>query len=83
MTEAIVELPRLGLREHLVGLDRLLEPFLGVRCLRDVRVQLAREPSERLLDLDLVGVAADAEDFVVVTFRGCHLSGKGSHGPGC
>ena len=48
---AVVELPRLGLREHLVGLGDLAEPLLGVRVVGDVGMQLPRERAERLLDL--------------------------------
>ena len=53
--EAVVELAALGIREHLVRLDDLLEARLRVGLLRDVGVQLAGEPAERLLDLSLVG----------------------------
>ena len=41
---AVVELARLGLREHLVGLGRLAEPLLGVRARSETSgMQLARE----------------------------------------
>ena len=42
--------------------------------LGDVRVELARERAERLLDLALVGVARDAEQLVVVAFGGRHAA---------
>ena len=58
VAEAVVELARLRLREHLVGLGGLPEALLGVRVLGDVGVQLAREPPERLLDLALVAPRA-------------------------
>src|SRR5581483_5413381 len=61
VAEAVVELAALGVGEHFVGLDHLLEALLGVRILRDVRVQLAREPSERLLDLRFARGAFEAE----------------------
>ena len=63
---AVVQRARLALREHLVGLDDFLEALLGVRRVGDVGMELAREPSERLLDLGLVGAARDAEQLVVV-----------------
>ena len=44
---AVVELPRLGLRQHLVGLGRLAEPLVRLRVVGDVRVELARQPAER------------------------------------
>jgi hypothetical protein len=70
--EAVIELARLRLREHLVRLDCFLESLVGVRRVGDVRVQLAREASERALDIGLGGGAADAEDLVVVTTRRRH-----------
>ena len=69
---AVVELARLGLREHLVRLDDLAEALLRVGRVGDVGVQLARERAERLLDLALVGVARDAEQLVVVALCRCH-----------
>ena len=44
VAEAVVQLAALGVREHLVGLDHLLEAVLRVRILGDVGVQL---PGER------------------------------------
>jgi hypothetical protein len=35
----------------------------------DVRVQLAREPAERLLDLAFVGAANDAENLVGIALH--------------
>ncbi len=69
---AVVELPRLGLREHLVRLGDGAEALLRVRLLRDVRMQLARELAERALDLGVAGAALDAEQLVVVAFRRGH-----------
>ena len=61
---------RVGVAEHLVGLRRLLELRLGLRVLRvHVRVALARQLAEGLLDLAGVGVAAHAEHVVVVTLQ--------------
>ena len=63
----VVGAPLVGVGEHLVGLGGLLELALGLRVVGvDVRVQLAGEPPEGLLDLGLVGAAIDAEDLVVV-----------------
>ena len=63
----VVLAPAVGVGEHLVGLGGLLELVLGLRVLGvRVRVQLAREPPERLLDLRLVRGPADAEHLVVV-----------------
>ena len=57
----------LGVGEHLVGLRRLLELLLGVGVVRvDVRVQLARELAERLLDLASSAPRATPSDLVVV-----------------
>src|SRR5262249_34446537 len=69
VAEAVVELPPLRVREDLVGLDDLLEALLGVRLVRDVRVQLPRELAERLLDLRVIRGAGDAEQLVVVAGR--------------
>ena len=63
---AVVELASLGAGEHLVCLHDLLEPLVGVRGVRDVRMELAREAPKRLLDGGAVRVAADAEHVVVV-----------------
>jgi hypothetical protein len=71
----VVELARLRLREHLVGLDHLAEALLRVRGLRDVGMELAREPPEGLLDLGLARVSCDAEQLVVVALRRCHRLG--------
>jgi hypothetical protein len=70
--EAVVELARLRLREHLVRLDDLLEPLVSIRRVRDVGMQLPSELAEGLLDVALPGGAVDAEDLVVVTTRRRH-----------
>ena len=73
MPVAVVGRAALGVREDLVGLRGLLELLLGLRVVRvDVGVQLAGEPAEGLLDLGLVGVAADAEDLVGIAGGGAH-----------
>jgi hypothetical protein len=64
--EAVVELAPLGVREHLVGFDDLAKPVLRVGRVRDVRMQLAREPAEPSLDLVRARVAADTEELVVI-----------------
>ena len=61
---------RVGVAEDLVGLRRLLELRLGLRVLLvHVRVDLARELAEGLLDLAGVGVTPHAEHVVVVTLQ--------------
>jgi hypothetical protein len=71
----VVDLALVGVREHLVGLGELLEALLGLRVVRvGVRVRLAGEAAEGLLDLGLVGLAADAEDLVVVALHRSHTS---------
>jgi hypothetical protein len=71
---AVVELTRLRLREHFVGLDHLAESLLGVRLAGDVRMEGPRQPAKRLLDLGLARRAPDSEDFVVVAVRRRHRS---------
>ena len=56
VTAEVVDLLLLRVREHLVGGVDLLEPLLRLRVGVDVRVQLASQPAEGLLDL----VLADA-----------------------
>jgi hypothetical protein len=74
MAEAVVELAGLGLREHFVGLGDLPEALLGVGRVAHVRVQLAREPPERLLDVGIGRRARHTEDLVVVALRRRHSS---------
>src|SRR5581483_12060849 len=68
----VVQLARLRLREHLVRLDDLAEALLRIGRVGDVRMELARERAERLLDLRLACAAVDAEQLVVVAPRRCH-----------
>ncbi len=68
----VVQPPRLRLREDLVRLGDGPEALLCVGRLRDVRVQLAREPAKRLLDLRLGGRALDSEQLVVIALRRRH-----------
>ena len=71
MAVAVEGRAALGVGEDLVGLGRLLELLLGVGVVAvDVGVQLARQAPEGLLDLGLVGLAADAEDLVGVSGAG-------------
>ena len=63
---AVVACAAILVREHLVGLRHVAEARLGVGRLGDVRMQLAGEPAERLLDLAVARVLADAEQLVVV-----------------
>ena len=54
VAEGVVGAPPLGVREHLVGLGRLLELLLGLGVVAvDVGVQVAGEAPKRLLDLRL------------------------------
>ena len=70
---AVVELAGLLLGEHLVGLDDELEALLRLRMVGDVRVELAREGAERLLDLGRRSRCAEiAEELVVVAFGRRH-----------
>ena len=72
MAEAVVELARLGLRQHLVRLRHLTEPLLGVGRVVDVGMELARELAEGALDVGVRGVARDPEELVVVVLRRRH-----------
>ena len=69
---AVVQLARLGVRQHLVCLGDLAEPLLRVRRLGDVGVQLARELPERALDVLVARAARDAEQLVVVALGRRH-----------
>jgi hypothetical protein len=70
VAEGVVGTPALGVGEHLVGLRGRLELLLGVGIVAiDVRVELAGELAERLLDLAFVRPPVDAEGLVVVV---CH-----------
>ncbi len=63
----IVLLPLVVIREDLVRLVDLLEPFLSLfASLAFVRMVLNSEFPERLLDLVLVGVLAHSQDFIKV-----------------
>ena len=64
---AIVGRAAVGVRQHLVGLRRLLELLLGFGIVAvDVGVQFASQAAERLLDRGLIGGTGDAENVVVV-----------------
>jgi len=64
--ETVIEIPRLGLREHLVGLDNLAKALVGIGRSRDVGVQLTREQAEGPLDLGLARGTLESEDLVVI-----------------
>ncbi|WP_431247930.1 hypothetical protein [Leifsonia xyli] len=51
-----------------------LEALLRLGARVHIRVQLARQPAVRLLDLVGAGVSLDAEDFVVVGHVGLFLT---------
>jgi len=70
----VVQLARLGVGEHLVGLGGLAEARLGIRSVGHVRMHLARKLAERRLDLAVARPALDAEDLVVVTLGRGHPS---------
>jgi len=73
MAEAVVELPPLRARQHLVCLDHLTEALFRVGRIGDVGMELAGETPERALDVVGARVAADAEKLVVVAL-GAQLS---------
>src|SRR5262249_20675247 len=73
MTEPVVELAPLCTREDLVRLDDLAETLFRVRRVRDVRMELARQPTEGALDVLGPRVAGDAEQLIVVALRRGHL----------
>ena len=84
--EAVVELPRLRVRQHLVGLRHLAKALFCVGSLGHVRVELAREPAERLLDVAVGRAALKTEDLVVVALGSRHRlkgigAGRGRPGP--
>ena len=70
--EAVVELPPLGIGEHLVRLRHRTEPRARVRVVAHVGMELARETAERALDLRVARVPGDAEQLVVVLLRRRH-----------
>ena len=72
VTEAIVKLAPLGVRQHLVRLDDLAEALFGVRLLRDVGMELSCVPAKRTLDLVWTRVARDSEQLVIVVLGGGH-----------
>jgi len=70
LTEAVIRLAALLIREHLVGLRRLLELLLGLRIVGvDVRMQLASQLPEGLLDLAVRGAPIEAQHLVIVALR--------------
>ena len=67
MAELVVGPAAVRVGEDLVGLGGLLELLLGLGVVAvDVRVKLARERSERLLQLGVLGGSLDAEHLVGV-----------------
>ncbi len=64
--ESVVALAGIGIRQHVIGLVDLFEPVFGRWILVDVRVILAGQRAERLLDLVGGRVPRHPEDFVVV-----------------
>ena len=72
MAVAVVDLAPVAVGEHLVRLGHLPEPKLGVRCARDVGMELARQRAERPLDLGVARAPRDTEHLVVVALRRRH-----------
>ena len=68
--EHVVRRAPLAIGEHPVRLVQLLEARLGPVIRVDVGMVPLREAPERTLDLGVVGIAADAQDLVVVTLHG-------------
>ena len=72
---AVIGGAAVGVSKDLVGLGGLLELLLGLGIVAvDVRVQLAGEAPERLLDLAVVGVASDAQHVVGVAPHSSYTS---------
>jgi hypothetical protein len=70
MAEAVVLGTTLRVTQNLIRLRRLFEALLGSAVARvPIRVILERQPSVGLLELILAGIAADAQNLVVVTRR--------------
>src|SRR3954447_8038250 len=72
MAVAVVKVAGLRVREHLVGLDHLAEPLLGVRRVGHVGMELARELPESPLDVRLARLTRDPEQLVVVAVSRGH-----------
>jgi len=70
--EAVVELPPLGVGQHLVRLGHRPEARTRMRVVAHVGMELAREPPERALDLGVARVPRDPEQLVVVLLRRRH-----------
>ena len=79
MPIAVVDIASLRLREDLVRLRDLAEALVCVRRVGDVRVQLARESPERLLDVRFGRAPRQTQNLVVVPLRRGHC-GKVSFG---
>jgi hypothetical protein len=71
MTKAVIHTPFLPVRQDFVGLVDLFEPGLGLRILVDIRMVLASQAPESLLDLFIGGVPVYPKYLVKVTF-GAH-----------
>ena len=71
----VVQVACLRLRQHLVRLDHLAEPLVGVRRVGHVGMELARKLAEGPLDLGLARLPPDSEQLVVVAVGGRHRFG--------
>ena len=72
VAEPVVRTTPLRVGQHLVRLRDGAKPPLRVGLAAHVRMELAREPPERALDLRVARVARDAEELVVVLLRRRH-----------
>jgi len=74
VTELIVALALGGIGEDLVRLGAFLEAKLSLAlvAIGAVGVELHRQAAIGALDLLAVGEFRDAQDFVIVSFGGCH-----------
>jgi hypothetical protein len=73
MSKAIVSLPLLGIREHLIGLIDIFETGLSIGRIADVRMVIACHPTVGLLDLCLRRRTINPQYFIVVE-SSCHSS---------
>ncbi len=67
VAELVVGRSFLLVREYLICFVYLFEFFYSVRALVYIRMELARQIAERLLDFVLVGVFGHSQHFVIIT----------------
>jgi hypothetical protein len=73
--EAIIQLPLVRVRQHLVGLGQLLEPLLGL-LVAGIAVGMVfhRQPTISLLYLAYLAATFKAEDLVIVALLDPHIT---------